>query len=75
MKLPWHQITKRGNYHWLQCGMFADSKPMEFKMVTEADLDQVGAWCQDNNCGQRMSFDQFRFRTEAEVTAFLLRWG
>ena len=44
-------------------------------MVTEDDLDEVGARCRDNNCGQRMSFDQFRFRTEAEVTAFLLRWG
>ena len=75
MALAWNRIRIDSRYLWLHCEFFAASRPMEFKMVTEAELDEVGAWCRDNNCGQRMSFDQFRFRTEAEVTAFLLRWG
>ncbi len=74
MALAWNRIRIDSRYLWLHCEFFAASSA-EFKMVTEAELDEVGAWCRDNNCGQRMSFDQFRFRTEAEVTAFLLRWG
>lgn len=75
MALNWHRITRRDRYQWLTCGLFADSKPMEFKIITESDLDEIGTWCRDNDCGRRMSFDQFRFDNELQVTAFLLRWG
>ena len=75
MALAWNRIRIDSRYYWLHCEFFAASRPTEFKMVTQAELDEVGAWCQENNCGQRMSFDQFRFRTEEQVTAFLLRWG
>ena len=43
--------------------------------LNEYDLDPVQAWCDEHNCGTRTSFDTFKFRTEAEITMFLLRWG
>jgi hypothetical protein len=43
--------------------------------VYDDDLIPVHKWSHNNNCGCRISFDQFRFRTEAEMTMFLLKWG
>jgi len=43
--------------------------------ASESDLDPVQEWCEQNNCGKRISFDQFRFRSKKEITMFLLRWG
>lgn len=43
--------------------------------ASEFDLDPVQVWCEKNNCGKRISFDQFRFRNKKEVTMFLLRWS
>ena len=43
--------------------------------VFDDDLIPVHLWCHDNDCGTRMSFDHFRFRTEAEMTMFLLKWN
>lgn len=37
-------------------------------------IDEVEQWCQTNDCGVRLSFNAFRFRTEQERTFFLLRW-
>lgn len=43
--------------------------------VSEHDIDPVQQWCEDNNCGKRISFDTFRFRNKKEITMFLLRWS
>jgi hypothetical protein len=43
--------------------------------LRDHDLDPIQLWCAKNSCGRRTSFEQFRFRTEAEVTMFLLKWG
>lgn len=43
--------------------------------IYDEDLTPVHEWCHNNNCGRRISFDHFRFRTESEMTMFLLRWG
>lgn len=43
--------------------------------LREEDMVEVQQWCQLHECGKRMSFDTFRFKTRAQVTAFLLRWG
>jgi hypothetical protein len=39
------------------------------------DLDPVQEWCTISKCGVRISFDMFRFKNRAEITAFLLVWG
>ena len=43
--------------------------------IGEHDMDPVQAWCEEHNCGVRVSFDQFRFRNKREITMFLLRWS
>jgi hypothetical protein len=49
--------------NWLQVG------------VGEQDMNPIQAWCEDNKCGIRTSFDTFQFKSNAEMTMFLLRWG
>jgi len=75
----WHRISKGGRYHWLEYNIYSTSPSTEFKIFTDSTtfkrLDMIGVWCQDNLCGQRMSFNQFRFRTESQLTAFLLKWS
>jgi hypothetical protein len=39
------------------------------------DMDKIQAWCEENHCGKRMSFDMFYFPNEKEIMAFLLRWS
>jgi hypothetical protein len=43
--------------------------------LTERDIDPVQVWCEEHNCGKRMSFDTFCFRSKKEMTMFLLKWG
>lgn len=43
--------------------------------LREQDVDPIQQWCVDHNCGKRMSFDTFQFKTQAEKTMFLLVWG
>jgi len=43
--------------------------------LTEADIDPIQAWCVENNCGRRTSFDTFKFKTEKEQIMFLLKWS
>ena len=39
------------------------------------EIALIGEWCQENQVGRRTSYSNFEFRREADVTAFLLRWG
>jgi hypothetical protein len=43
--------------------------------LNEEDMVPVQQWCDEHECGLRISFDMFRFKNEAEVVAFLLRWS
>lgn len=43
--------------------------------LREEDLDPIQAWCTEVGYGRRLSFDTFKFKTPAEITAFLLKWG
>lgn len=43
--------------------------------LREEHLDPVQAWCDEHKCGTRLAFAMFRFKSEAEITAFLLVWG
>lgn len=43
--------------------------------INERDMEPIQAWCQENHCGRRTSFDTFQFRNKKEMTMFLLRWG
>lgn len=44
-------------------------------ILKEEDIVKVISWCVDNNCGNRTSYDTWVFKTEADRTHFMLRWG
>jgi hypothetical protein len=43
--------------------------------LIQSQLEEIGQWCNENCCGQRTSYDMFKFRNEKEIAAFLLRWS
>ena len=43
--------------------------------LTESDMDPVQAWTTECNCGTRMSFNVWKFKSEKQITMFMLRWG
>ena len=44
-------------------------------VLNENTMDPIQAWCEQTNCGVRISFDMFQFKNEKQKTMFLLRWG
>lgn len=43
--------------------------------LRDTDLDPVQDWCVASKCGERISFDMFKFRNEQEMAVFLLKWS
>lgn len=43
--------------------------------LNEHDIDPIQRWCEEHNCGKRMSFDMWKFRSKKEITMFMLRWA
>ena len=43
--------------------------------LRESDMEPIHNWCAEMGFGVRTSFDTWRFKTDQELTAFLLRWS
>ena len=43
--------------------------------LREEHLIPVQQWCEENHCGERISFDMWKFKHKQDLTAFLLKWG
>lgn len=43
--------------------------------IAEGDITPMHEWCKETGCGKRTSFDTFKFRSETEMSMFLLRWS
>ena len=43
--------------------------------LNESDMDPVQAWTDECNCGVRMSFNVWKFKSEKQITLFLIRWS
>jgi hypothetical protein len=43
--------------------------------ITESQAQDIQDWCEQNQCGTRMSYDMWRFRNKQQLTLFLLRWA
>ena len=69
-KLHWQRVKKR---YWLTGHMVTVDG--QLSVANELQLAEVQAWCKLNNCGKRMSFSEFRFRNEQELSLFFLRWA
>ena len=74
MKLVWHRLPE--DHRLILCANIHYSHgaitPTGLK---ESHLDPVQEWCDEHKCGRRISFDMFLFRTEADMTTFLLKWS
>lgn len=70
-KLIWRKVEGRTGL-WL-----AGSVPDQHFSVSELEslLADIVQWCETTKCGRRMSYEMWKFKTEAEQTAFLLRWS
>lgn len=42
---------------------------------SDSDMFPVAEWIKKTGCGRRTSFDTVRFRSETEMSMFLLRWS
>ena len=43
--------------------------------LKETDMDPIQAWSVECNCGTRMSFNVWNFKSEKQITMFLIRWS
>jgi hypothetical protein len=43
--------------------------------LRETDMDPIAAWTDECNCGTRMSFNVWKFKSEKQITMFLIRWA
>ncbi len=73
MKLVWERYA--GTPKTLYARMSYEHGAVTQTGLTEGHLIPVQQWCEENDCGVRLSFDMFRFRNKAEMSAFLLKWG
>jgi hypothetical protein len=69
-KIHWFNINKT----ILQARVGVQSRGYEVGLK-ESDIDPIQTWCGENNCGRRISFDKFKFKTEKEKLMFLLKWA
>lgn len=42
--------------------------------LREEDMDPIQAWSDECNCGKRMAFDMWHFKSRKHMTMFLLKW-
>lgn len=73
IKLVWQKLDKKPMV--LTAKARYDHGAITSTGLREEHIDPIQEWCQNNNCGQRISFDMFRFKTSEEMTTFLLRWS
>lgn len=73
MKLVW--IRDETNPLILWARMQYDHGAVTTTGMRSDHLDPIQEWCMHNKCGRRTSFEMFRFRNEAELAMFLLKWS
>jgi len=60
------QIKHEDNEHWINT--FADLSEGYY-------LDEMGKWCEENECGHRTAYNEFKFRNKDQLSYFILRWS
>lgn len=64
--------NKKG--HWIRISPVVRPRGYEAGL-RESDIDLMQQWCTETGCGERMSFDMFRFKSKQELELFVLRWS
>lgn len=49
--------------------------PWASASISESDMAPIAEWIKETGIGHRTSFDMVKFRSETEMSMFLLRWG
>ena len=73
LKLSWSPVPNRTPPgRWLKFHV-----PDEYLSVhdLEAHIEAMVKWSEANNCGRRMAYNMWQFKTKAEMTVFLLKWS
>ena len=65
-KLPRVRVHSISNEHYVNT--FAD-------LSEGHDFQKMAEWCIENDCGYRTSYNEFVFRTQEQITMFILRWS
>ena len=53
-----------------------DIQPRGFERgLNELDMDPIQTWSEECNCGTRMSFNEWKFKNEKQITMFLIKWS
>ena len=70
----WQRVDRPGI--WIQLlGTQSQYPPYpDHGHLTETAADAIMEWTMQNRCGVRMSFDMWRFRSEKELLAFVMKW-
>jgi hypothetical protein len=42
--------------------------------IDRPDIYNISQWCRATGCGKQVNFRQISFKSEAELTMFLMRW-
>lgn len=73
MKLVWEKYV--GRPRSLYARMSYEHGAVTVTGLNESHLVPVQQWCQENDCGKRISYDTFVFRNLTEMSVFLLKWS
>lgn len=65
-KAPKIRVSHNIDEHWVNT--FAD-------LAEEQDLNLMSAWCEENKCGHRTAYNEFKFRNKDQMVLFILRWS
>jgi hypothetical protein len=49
--------------------------PSYYNAITEAEAVEITEWVTERDMGKRISYDIWKLKSRACVTAFLLHWG
>jgi hypothetical protein len=70
-----YELVKGKGSKWIRLlGPEPDSPPFPESCLTQKEADAIMEWCMQNDCGVRMSFDMWRFKTQEDMMVFLLKW-
>lgn len=64
-KMRWNRDAKKG--FWLVC--------YNASVISPGTLEKVQQWSKDHHCGVRTAWNTWKFKSEAEITVFLLKWA
>jgi hypothetical protein len=71
VKLSWRELPGKKLQAYVDPNRHPDNAIWGLR---EEDMDPVQKWSQETNCGTRMSFDIWQFKTQKQITMFLLAW-